>query len=99
MKSQKVFLEGQFGLYGVAGFKLPMHEFNCIYMNANLEPYFFCPISYEVGEVIVVWAQLEFSKRTRQDFMFCKVVSCVQLNSAVNRFKIGLQICSSRTSM
>lgn len=99
MKYEKLFTEEQFGRNGIAGFKVPMHEFNCIYGNANIEPYFLTPITYEVGDVVVVWAELEFVRGIRRDFMFCKVVSCNEFKSGLNRFKIGLQICSVRASM
>lgn len=99
MKLEKIFTEEQFGRNGVTGFKISMHEFNCIYGNAIIEPYFLTPISYEVDEVVVVWADLEFVKGVRRDFMLCKVVSCNELKSGLNRFKIGLQICSVRTSL
>lgn len=99
MKLEKLFTENQFARNGITGFKVPMHEFNCVYGSANIEPYFLTPISYEVGEVVAVWAEIEFAKGVRRDFVLCKVVSCCEFKSSLNRFKIGLQICNIRTSI
>jgi hypothetical protein len=99
MKSEKIFTRVQFGNNGITGFKVNMHDLNCIYGNAKMEPYFWTDISYEVGEVVVIWAELEFAKRVRRDYVISKVISCIGLNSGYNRFKIGLQICSFRTSI
>ena len=95
----KVFPTQSFSVSSVNGFKISMHEFNLIYMNAAVFPFFICSVSYAIGEPIIIWAELEFARRKRQDFVVCEVSSCEVVKDGSNRFKIGLKLAGVRTSI